>query len=154
MVTRFSSINKIIIFLIVGAFSFTLGCGTPHQKSRNDKKITDHGITGNDSIDVEPVFAVTEHDFGSIQPGDEVGARFGFENKGSTSLIIERVATGCGCTVAKYTEKPVKPGESGFVEVIFDSRGKRGAQFQQVSVYFQGTKKPVRLSLIAQVTKK
>ncbi|MDI3520523.1 MAG: hypothetical protein PWQ17_832 [Anaerophaga sp.] len=154
MITRFSLVNKVTVLLIVGTFSFTMSCCTTHQKNRNDKKVVDQGIAGNDSIVGEPVFSVTEHDFGTIQPGQEVGARFGFENKGASSLIIERVVTGCGCTVAKYTEKPVKPGESGFVEVIFDTRGKRGAQFQQVSVYFQGTKKPVRLSLVAQVTKK
>jgi hypothetical protein len=154
MITKFCPVNKGIVFLIIGIFFFTLECCTSHQKNRNDKTIAGQDMTGNDSIVGEPVFSVTEHDFGIIRPGDEVGARFGFENKGASSLIIERVVTGCGCTVAKYTENPVQPGKSGFVEVIFDTRGKRGAQFQEVSVYFQGIKKPVRLSLVAQVTKK
>lgn len=102
----------------------------------------------------KPFFEGNEHDFGEIHPGEEVGARFSFENKGEGPLVIERVSTGCGCTVAEYSKEPVAKGESGFVEIIFDSRGKHGAQFQQASVHFQGLKKPSRLSIVAQVVKK
>ncbi|PWD97702.1 DUF1573 domain-containing protein [Marinilabilia rubra] len=127
------------------------GCGMkPGNKTlKNDgQEIVDDKNPG------QPVFSNSEHDFGEIEPGDEVGARFSFSNKGAGSLIIERVSTGCGCTVAEYSKKPVSPGDEGFVEVIFDSRGKHGAQFQQVNVYFQGLNKPSRLSIVAQVVKK
>lgn len=102
----------------------------------------------------EPYFESIEHDFGEIHYGEEVGARFGFENQGEGPLVIERVSTGCGCTVAEYTRKPVAAGDSGFVEIIFDSRGKSGSQIQNARVYFKDMKKPVRLSVVAQVVKK
>jgi hypothetical protein len=101
----------------------------------------------------DPEFELLEHDFGTIAPGEEVGARFGFKNTGDKPLLIERVGTGCGCTVAQYSEKPVQPGNSGFVEIVFDSRGKRGSQFQEARVYFKGHKNPYRLSIFAEVAK-
>jgi hypothetical protein len=132
-------------------FLLTTGCsssGNDKNTSGTDIEVSSQQFGGN------PDFELTEHDFGDIAPGDEVGARFGFKNTGDGLLLIERVITGCGCTVAQYSEKPLKPGESGFVEIIFDSRGKRGAQFQDVRVFFRGHKKPARLSIIAEVVKK
>lgn len=126
------------------------GCnlGSSHKESDEMNNVTGDSLAG------KPDFEVVEHDFGTIDSGEEVGARFGYKNSGAGFLMIERVSTGCGCTVAEYSEKPLKKGETGFVEVIFDSRGKRGAQFQEVRVYFREHKKPVRLSIIAEVDKK
>ncbi len=101
-----------------------------------------------------PAFDVVKHDFGQIELGDEVGARFGFENKGEAPLFIKRVVSGCGCTVAQYSQEPVLPGESGFVEILFNSTGKNGAQFQEVRVFFEGLKSPYLLTIVAQVVKK
>lgn len=125
-----------------------------------DKSADDHfsGIEASENKGKQPTgkpyFESEKHDFGKINYGEEVGARFGFENQGEKPLVIERVSTGCGCTVAEYTEKPVAPGEDGFVEVIFDSRGKSGSQIQNARVYFKGLEKPIRLSVVAQVVKK
>lgn len=151
---RLFSHNKTICPFLFVCCIFAFGCSGQQKQNKSIDEIEDYSVTENRGEGGEPVFPVTEHDFGTIERGEEVGARFGFENKGHSPLIIERVVTGCGCTVAKYSEKPVKPASSGFVEVVFDSGGKSGAQFQQVSVYFQSIKKPVRLTLIAQVTKK
>jgi len=145
-------------FLITFCLVFTvslISCNFENRQSESQSnsasKITeDAQKTG----EKDPWFKSTQHDFGEIKYGEEVGARFGFENRGDGHLIIDRVSTSCGCTVAEYTEKPVAPGETGFIEVIFDTRGKSGAQIQKARVYFKDMNKPVRLSVVAQVVKK
>jgi hypothetical protein len=146
--------NKIKYFLsIAGVFLLLLMIGCSFSGEDKKEAESENEISA-DPFGGDPDFELLEHHFGTIAPGEEVGARFGFKNSGDELLLIERVITGCGCTVAQYTEKPLKPGESGFVEIIFDSRGKRGSQFQEARVFFRGHKKPALLSIFAEVVKK
>jgi hypothetical protein len=145
---RAKSIGVPLLFLAFVEF----GCNI--KTSNNNGAPSSKDIDGKFLSAGVPVFERTDHNFGNIVPGEEVGARFSFKNEGGSPLTIERVTTGCGCTVAEYSKNPVSPNESGFVEVIFDSRGKFGAQFQEVQVYFQGLERPSCLSIVAQVFKK
>lgn len=143
----------VLLFLLF-ALSFG-GCNFEENNSgENNSAGIETSETDGKQSEGKPFFEEKEHDFGKINFGEEVGARFGFENQGEMPLVIERVSTGCGCTVAEYTEKPVAPGEDGFVEIIFDSRGKSGSQIQNARVYFKDLRKPVQLSVVAQVVKK
>jgi hypothetical protein len=126
-----------------------LGCNAAQKQEKAESE----GGEETEAFGGNPEFEALEHNFGMLGYGEEVGARFGYKNNGEGLLMIERVVTGCGCTVAEYSEKPLKPGETGFVEVIFDSRGKRGSQFQEARVFFRGHKTPVRLSIFAEVGK-
>ena len=143
---KHQSLNIYDFFLVVFVV-FIVGCksGNPQKEENTDAFLESDGAA-------KPVFAFVEHDLGNLKRGEEAGARFRFKNEGTSPLLIEKVKTGCGCTVAKYTRKPIKPGDAGFVEVIFDSTGKSGMQFQQVSVYFKGLDRPIQLSLVAKVT--
>ncbi len=71
-------------------------------------------------------------DFGTLKHGEKVSYTFTFKNTGNADLIIKDAAATCGCTVPKYEEKPVPPGEKGKVEVIFDTKGYRGVQYKTV----------------------
>ncbi len=126
------------------------GCGF---SANDDNKETEVNESSFGEFAGNAEFEFTEHNFGVITSGEEVGARFGFKNTGDEPLLIERVDTGCGCTVAEFSEKPLKSGESGFVEIVFDSRGRRGSQFQEARVFFHGHNKPTRLSVFAEVDK-
>lgn len=82
-------------------------------------------------IDLEnpPVisFEETTFDFGTIIEGEIVEHKFNFTNTGKGSLIISDVNASCGCTVPKnWPRTPIKPGESAYIEVIFNSTGKIG----------------------------
>ena len=68
----------------------------------------------------EITFKETEHDFGLIDElhGD-VHYDFEFTNTGDKPLIIRKVITGCGCTSAKWSEKPYKPGAKGVVRITY-----------------------------------
>jgi hypothetical protein len=49
-------------------------------------------------------------------------------------LIIKDLIPDCGCTQPKIEKKVLKPGEEGFVEVIFDSKGWQGSQYKSVTL--------------------
>lgn len=41
----------------------------------------------------------------------------------------------CGCTIPEYPKKPLKPGDSSEIKVIFNSKGKRGEQKKVVTIF-------------------
>ena len=76
----------------------------------------------------------TEYDFGTVKDGAIVEHTFTFKNTGSVPLIIQNASATCGCTVPKKPEKPIAPGETGEIQVRFDSSNKPGVQNKTVTV--------------------
>ena len=60
-------------------------------------------------------------DYGEIQKGSDGIRIFEFTNSGDAPLVITRVSSSCGCTVPKKPEKPVQPGETGEIQVKYDT---------------------------------
>jgi hypothetical protein len=73
-------------------------------------------------------------DFGNIKQGEVVGHTFRVKNAGEKDLFLQEIESGCGCTTARYTRKPIRPGEEGTIEVRFDSGGRFGKQYKTVRV--------------------
>lgn len=67
-------------------------------------------------------FDVTTIDYGSINKGAEPLRKFKFTNTGDKPLIIESASSSCGCTVPKYPQEPILPGESNVIEVRYDTQ--------------------------------
>ena len=74
-------------------------------------------------------FKETIIDYGIIENGDDGKRTFEFKNTGNSPLVFTRIFSSCGCTIPKKPEKPVKPGESGTIEVNYDT--KRTGLFQK-----------------------
>ena len=83
-----------------------------------------------------PSFAFVKetHDFGTINDGDIVEHVFKFTNNGEAPLIISNATATCGCTVPKWPKEPIAVGESGEIQVRFNSRGKAGIQNKVVTI--------------------
>lgn len=79
-------------------------------------------------------FSETSHDFGDIKQGDVVEHIFKYKNVGEGPLVITNIKASCGCTTPKWTREPVAPGESGEIQVKFNSRGKMGLQNKTVTI--------------------
>lgn len=80
-------------------------------------------------------FEETEHDFGRITEGEVVTKKFKFTNTGEAPLIITNAAASCGCTVPSFMkDTPVAPGETGEIEVKYNSRGKKNQDNKTVRV--------------------
>ena len=59
------------------------------------------------------------YDYGKIIVDTDNKAFFTVTNTGDKPLIIENVSASCGCTTPKKPEKPIAPGKSDRIEVIF-----------------------------------
>lgn len=79
-------------------------------------------------------FDSMEFDFGTIKQGDKVEHVYKVTNEGTADLVISDAKASCGCTVPNYTKTPIKPGQTGDINVVFDSTGKSGAQEKTVTV--------------------
>lgn len=80
-------------------------------------------------------FATESYDFQKVPAGEKVFYKYKFTNTGSEDLVITYVKPSCGCTTPKWSQEPIKPGEEGFVDVEFDSRGKSGTQRKTVTLF-------------------
>ena len=87
------------------------------------------------------------YDFGTIQEGKVIEHDFKFINTGEAPLVISNIQASCGCTSPDWTKTPIKPGEEGFVKVVFNSAAKTGAQNPTVSITANTQPNVTRLSL-------
>ena len=67
-------------------------------------------------------FASETIDYGTIEKGADGVRVFKFTNTGDAPLIITKVKSSCGCTVPKKPEEPIMPGETGEIEVKYDTK--------------------------------
>jgi len=89
------------------------------------------------------------HDFGMLNEGDKVYHKFKFKNTGTTPLIIENARGSCGCTVPQWPREPIAPGESGEIEVSYDSKNRKGKQTKSVSITANTEPRITKLNIIA-----
>ena len=73
-------------------------------------------------------------DYGEIKKGSDGVRVFEFTNTGNTPLIIENVTSSCGCTIPKKPEEAIMPGETGEIEVKYDTK-RVGPIRKTVTVY-------------------
>jgi hypothetical protein len=60
-------------------------------------------------------------DYGEIVKGSDGIRIFTFVNSGDMPLEITKVYSSCGCTIPKKPEAPIAPGESGEIQVRYDT---------------------------------
>lgn len=80
------------------------------------------------------VFERDTFNFGKVKEGEQVNHAFTFKNEGEVDLIIGDAKGSCGCTVPKFPTHPIPPGETGAIDVAFNSAGKPGKQNKTVTV--------------------
>jgi len=126
--------------LYVVAFSALLfACGN-EEESQITSDLINNPITAADSAAVDqdnlPFFEFEEEvkDFGKITQGESVKTIFKFRNVGKSNLIISSAQGSCGCTVPQWPKEPIKPGEKGEIEVVFNSEGKSGLQNKTITL--------------------
>lgn len=98
-----------------------------------DEIVTDLAPT--DTINVAKFeFEEDLFDFGEIKEGEIVKHTFAFTNVGKQALTITNARSTCGCTVPQWPKEAIAPGESGSIEVSFNSRGKKNQQNKPVTI--------------------
>jgi cytochrome c553 len=94
------------------------------------------------------VFEESFFDFGTVTEGDIVKHTFRFKNDGAGKINIVKTETSCGCTTASSAFKEYARGERGEMEVVVDTKGKKGIIVKTVTVTLANNEKPsVQLTL-------
>jgi hypothetical protein len=102
----------------------------PHQQA-GDSTAVNSAATGQHPV---ITFEKLVHNFGEITQGEKVEYSFKFTNTGDKDLLIMSATSTCGCTVPEFPKEPIKPGQSGYLKVIFDSHGKEGYTEKAITI--------------------
>jgi hypothetical protein len=98
------------------------------------------------------VFREEFHNFGSLQAGEIVSYGFCIRNTGTAGLKIENAETDCGCISVDYPEETIAPGDSAFVDILFNSAGETGKVFKEIVLTTNvPNKKKAKLGIAAEV---
>lgn len=129
--------NKVVSIFWISCLSIILFVACVDRSGKQDSSYS----SLNDTIQGIPQieFDVESHDFGDIIQGEVVSYTFFYENAGEGGLLITSASATCGCTIPNYSKEPLTPGERGKLEVVFDSKGKIGAQNKSIAIRTNGT---------------
>lgn len=88
------------------------------------------------------------HDFGTVrEKGGPVECVFTFVNEGDANLVVLDAKADCGCTRPEFPKKPVAPGKTGEIKVVYNPLGAPGAFEKVVTVRTNGKPSKVRLKI-------
>lgn len=129
--------NRIIGIMLSVSFLAFQACDNKNANRdlNTDDVFNSQSATG-DSNDKKTsiVFEQDTFRFGTVEEGERVSHSFSFVNTGKSDLVIVNAYGSCGCTVPEYSKKPVRPGQKGEINVVFDSKGRVGENVKNVTV--------------------
>ncbi len=91
-------------------------------------------------------------DYGKIDQNANGKRSFEFTNIGDKPIIITRVQSSCGCTIAKKPEKPIMPGKKGKITVSY-ATNRLGGFHKSITVFSNAKIKLKRLQIKGYVNK-
>ncbi|WP_426491147.1 DUF1573 domain-containing protein [Hymenobacter sp. 102] len=92
----------------------------------------------------------TVHNFGKIEAGQTVAAKFTVKNTGKQDLVLGAITSQCYCVGYKNVPSPIKPGQSAVVELVYSQR-KLGNQSESVVITSNDITGDAKLTLKALV---
>ena len=122
--------KKIIFFLLASAT--VASCNVRHKNKIADDIETQKVLALKDSTTVQIIDSA--YNFGKVTEGEKVEYSYRFKNTGKKPLVVVQATASCGCTVPQKPEKPILPGEIGFIKIVFDSKGRVGQAHKTISV--------------------
>lgn len=91
------------------------------------------GFAQNNSVTLIE-FEERELDLGDVKHGDVITTSYKFTNVSQETVHFDLVSS-CECTETNWPRKPIAPGESGEIKIIFDSSKKEESEVVDVDVY-------------------
>jgi hypothetical protein len=121
-----NSMNRLVLALLLAAGLGFVACENKQSAEQGAQ------VPGQ-----APVMSFTEQEvnLGKVTEGDTLHHQFKFTNTGKTPLTISSAVASCGCTVPSYPKDPIAPGQSGTIDVVFNSKNKTGMNTKTVTVY-------------------
>jgi len=122
--------KKLNFIYIIIIFLGVVGCTSASENEQS--KISPENTALGSTPAIE--FDTTVNNLGTIVEGEQVLTYFKYQNTGDAPLVIYSIKAGCGCTVPKWNEKPLNPGDKDGIKVIFNSSGKSGNSNIRITV--------------------
>ncbi len=121
--------KKILHTLLLTLFAVTLVVGQSADQSATEiKQQAEKTLEKVDPASGPMMeFETKVIDYGEIDKGSDPLRKFMFTNIGSEPLVIKSAKGSCGCTVPDYPKDPIMPGQTGSIDVRYDT--KRIGQF-------------------------
>jgi hypothetical protein len=123
-------VKKYISILLVSVA--IISCNVRHKDKIADDIETQKALALKDSTTVQIIDSA--YNFGKVTDGEKVEYSYRFKNTGNKPLIVVTATASCGCTVPQKPEKPILPGETGFIKIVFDSKGRVGEAHKTITV--------------------
>lgn len=92
------------------------------------------------------------HNFGRVEVGQQPVARFIVKNTGKQDLVPGTISSACFCIGYKTPPAPIKPGQSGTLELVYSPR-RPGTQTEEVTISSNDLHGDLKLTLKAEVVK-
>lgn len=88
-------------------------------------------------------FLETNHNFGDVaRKGGDLIHEFKFVNEGDVPLVLTRVITSCSCLSAGFSKRPVAPGDTATLRIVYEPQKSEPGRFNKViRVYSNSAKK-------------
>ena len=137
------------LFAGISILCILFSCDIRNNSGRNELQASVKNTHFNDSTSVKMIDSV--YNFGKVVDGETVTYNFRFKNSGSKALVISAASASCGCTVPEKPEEPIKPGETGVLKVVFNSKGRVGPVHKEVNVVSNAYPKFPVLQIIGEV---
>lgn len=90
-------------------------------------------------------FEQVVQDFGQVSQGSLPTASILFTNTGYNDLNIRSLQPNCTCITATLDKDTLKPGESGFINIVFDTQGRIGYEQRAVAVFSNDPRAPTQV---------
>lgn len=142
--------KKYILFLLVSAT--IVSCDVRRKDKIADDTATQKALALKDSTTVQIIDSA--YNFKTVTDGEKVEYSYRFKNTGTKPLVIVEATASCGCTVPQKPEKPILPGETGFIKIVFDSKGRIGEAHKTINVISNAKPEFPALILTGNVTAK
>lgn len=139
--------NRLIICVCITSIFFS--CDIRNTRNKADAIVSNTTAQFTDSTTVQLIDSA--YNFGNVTDGDKVEYSYRFRNTGKNPLIVSSAVASCGCTVPEKPEEPIKPGETGFLKVVFNSKGRVGPVHKTITVTSNAYPKFPELELTGQV---
>lgn len=75
-------------------------------------------------------------DLGEVKRGEIKETSFQFTNTGDEAIEIELISA-CDCTTTDYPRTPIEPGETGVIDVVFDSTEKEESETIDIDIFLK-----------------
>ena len=124
-------------------------CDIRNNGKKADVQLSQKNQHFNDTTTVQMIDSV--YNFGKVTDGENVVFSYRFRNTGNKALIVSSASASCGCTVPEKPEEPIKPGETGVLKVVFNSKGRVGPVHKEVNVVSNAYPKFPVLQIIGEV---